>query len=309
MKMNINNFVKFGRNDENHPARKIQDINKGENKMKRITFITALLAFTIIVSDLFMPTRSFSQTAENNWPTAEEITRNINARDEGKHVSRTLKMELINRKGKKRVRITRAFRKYFGEEKRTILFYESPKNVKDTGFLTFDYPDSKRDDDQWLYLPALRKVRRISASDRGDYFLGTDFTYEDIKKETKVSIDDYTRKTIGEEIIDGHRTYLIESIPVNKKIAKELGYGRVLLWVDAEIWMVRKSEFWDVRGKTLKTILTKDIRLVQGIWTSHRIEAENHKTHHNTIFIFSNVDYESEVKDDIFTERSLKRGL
>ena len=174
-------------------------------------------------------------------------------------------MELINRKGKKRVRITRAFRKYFGEEKRTILFYESPKNVKDTGFLTFDYPDSKRDDDQWLYLPALRKVRRISASDRGDYFLGTDFTYEDIKKETKVSIDDYARKTIGKEIIDGHRTYIIESIPVNKKIAKELGYGRVLLWVDAEIWMVRKSEFWDVRGKTLKTILTKDIRLVQGI--------------------------------------------
>ena len=307
--MNINNFVKFGRNDENYPAGKIQVINKGENKMKRITFITALLAFTIIVSDLFMPTLSFSQTAENNWPTAEEITRNINARDEGEQVSRTLKMELINRKGKKRVRVTRAFRKYFGEEKRTILFYESPKNVKDTGFLTFDYPDSKRDDDQWLYLPALRKVRRISASDRGDYFLGTDFTYEDIKKETKVSIEDYTRKTIGEETIDGHRTYIIESIPVNKKIAKELGYSLVLSWVDAEIWMIRKAEYWDVRGKMLKTIQNKGIFLVQGIWTSHRIEAENHKTKHKTIFIFSDVDYQSEVKDDIFTERALRRGL
>jgi len=221
----------------------------------------------------------------------------------------TLKMELINRKGKKRERVTRGFRKYFGEEKRTILFYESPKNVKDTGFLTFDYPDPKRDDDQWLYLPALRKVRRISASDRGDYFLGTDFTYEDIKKESKVSIEDYTRKTIGEETIDGHHTYIIESVPVNKKIAKELGYGRVMQWVDAEIWMIRKSDFWDERGKTLKTIYNKDIRLVQGIWTSHRIEAENHKTKHKTIFIFSDVDYQSEVKDDIFTERALRRGL
>ncbi len=143
----------------------------------------------------------------------------------------------------------------------------------------------------------------------GDNFLGTDFTYEDIKKETKVSIDDYTRQTIGEEIIDGHRTYLIESIPVNKKIAKELGYGRVLQWVDAEIWMIRKSEFWDVRGKTLKTIQSKEIRLVQGIWTTHRIEAENHKTNHKTVFIFSDVDYQTEVKDDIFTERALKRGL
>ena len=73
--------------------------------------------------------------------------------------------------------------------------------------------------------------------------------------------------------------------------------------------MVRKSEFWDVRGKTLKTIQSKEIRLVQGIWTSHRIEAENHKTKHKTIFIFSDVDYQSEVKDDIFTERALRRGL
>ncbi len=309
MKMNINNFVKLGMNDENHSAQKIHVTNKGDNKMQRITFIGTILAFTFIVSDFMMPAFSYSQSAVNNWPPAEEITKRINARDEGKQVSRTLKMELINRKGKKRERVTRGFRKYFGEEKRTIIFYVSPKNVKDTGFLTFDYPDSKRDDDQWLYLPALRKVRRISASDRGDYFLGTDFTYEDIKKESKVSIDDYTRKTIGEETIDGHRTYIIESIPVNKKIAKELGYGRVMQWVDAEIWMVRKSEFWDVRGKTLKTIQSKEIRLVQGIWTSHRIEAVNHKTKHKTIFIFSDVDYRSEVKDDIFTERALRRGL
>ena len=267
------------------------------------------LAVTLVVSAILLPTHSYSQTAVNSWPAAEEIVKRINDRDEGMQVTRTLKMELINRKGKKRERVTRGFRKYFGEEKRTVIFYESPKNIKDTAFLTFDYPDSKRDDDQWLYLPALRKVRRISASDRGDYFLGTDFTYEDIKKESKVSIDDYTRKTIGEETIDGHRAYIIESIPVNNKIAKELGYGRVLQWVDAEIWMVRKSEFWDVRGKTLKTIQSKEIRLVQGIWTSHRIEAENHKTKHKTIFIFSDVDYQSEVKDDIFTERALRRGL
>ena len=309
MKMNINNIVKITMDDKNHPVLKNHVTNKGDNKMQRIISMATKLAVTLVVSAILLPTHSYSQTAVNSWPGAEEIVKRINDRDEGMQVTRTLKMELINRKGKKRERVTRGFRKYFGEEKRTVIFYESPKNIKDTAFLTFDYPDSKRDDDQWLYLPALRKVRRISASDRGDYFLGTDFTYEDIKKESKVSIDDYTRKTIGEETIDGHRTYIIESIPVNKKIAKELGYGRVLQWVDAEIWMVRKSEFWDVRGKTLKTIQSKEIRLVQGIWTSHRIEAENHKTKHKTIFIFSDVDYQSEVKDDIFTERALRRGL
>ena len=115
MKMNINNFVKLRMNDENHSVQKIHVTNKGENKMKRLILIGGILAFTIMVSDFLLPTLSYSQTAVNSWPTAEEITRRINARDEGKQVSRTLKMELINRKGKKRERVTRGFRKYFGE--------------------------------------------------------------------------------------------------------------------------------------------------------------------------------------------------
>ena len=98
-------------------------------------------------------------------------------------------MELIDRRGKSRVRETMGYRRYYGEEKRTVLFYQSPTNVRGTGFLTYDYPNADTDDDQWLYLPALRKVRRISSSDRGDYFLGTDFTYEDIKKETRIATD------------------------------------------------------------------------------------------------------------------------
>ncbi len=278
--------------------------------MKRLTMISiAILTINVVILGNFFQAIPSTKTESNDLPSGDEIARRINARNEGEAVSRNLTMELIDRRGKKRVRETRSFRKYYGEKKHTVIFYESPKNVKDTAFLTYDYPEANRDDDQWLYLPALRKVRRISASDRGDYFLGTDFTYEDIKKETKVSIEDYTRKTIGEEIIDGHRCYIVEAIPVNKKVAKELGYGRVVQWVDAEIWMARKSDFWDVRGNRLKTTHIKEIRQVQGIWTGHRLEVENHKTGHKTIFTFSDVDYESKVKDDLFTERSLRRGI
>lgn len=277
--------------------------------MKRIAFITLSLTLLLTLSQLFIPIFSSAQTVETDWPTGDEIAQRINARNEGAFVSRNLTMELINRRGKKRVRETRGFRKYFGEEKRTVIFYLTPKNVKDTAFLTYDYPEANRDDDQWIYLPALRKVRRISSSNRGDYFLGTDFTYEDIKKESKVSIEDYSRKTIGEETIDGHLCYVVEAISVNQKVAKELGYSRVVQWVDAEIWIIRKAEFWDVRGNSLKTIYNKDIRQVQGIWSTHRIEAKNHKTGHKTIFTFSDIDYEGEVKDDLFTERALRRGI
>lgn len=262
----------------------------------------------LVISSLFAATVSV-QAANINWPSGDDIARQINARNEGEAVSRDLKMELIDRRGKRRIRETRGFRKYYGQEKRSVIFYKRPKNVKGTGFLTYDYPETGRDDDQWLYLPALRKVRRISASDRGDYFLGTDFTYEDIKLETKVSIEDYKRKTIGEDTVDGHHCYVVEAIPVNKKVAKELGYGRVQQCVDDAIWMVRRSQFWNVRGNRLKTIYSRNIRLVQGIWTAHRLEVNNHKTKHRTIFTFRNVDYLRGVKDRVFSQNALRRGL
>jgi len=256
---------------------------------------------------------SSSYAVENSLPSGLEIADKINARDEGQTVSRRLTMEMIDRRGKKRVRETQGYRKYFpgtnGEEKRTVIFYLTPRNVKDTAFMTYDYPQASKDDDQWLYLPAMRKVRRISASDRGDYFLGTDFTFDDIKKETKVTIEDYNRKTLRTDTIDGHKVYVVESTPVSKEVAKELGYSKVVQWVDADIWIIRKAKFWGIRGKELKTISSSEIKQVQGIWTIHRMEVVNHKTKHRTNFTFSEVDYETQVKDALFTKRTLRRGL
>jgi outer membrane lipoprotein-sorting protein len=251
---------------------------------------------------------SVSDVAAESLLAGEEIARRINARNEGEVVSRFITMAMTDRSGSVRVRETNSLRKYFGKEKRTIIFYLSPSNIKDTAFLTYDYPEADRDDDQWLYLPAARKVRRISASDRGDYFLGTDFTYEDIRKETKVGLEDYLWKTLGEETIDGHRCFLVEQIPVNEKTAKELGYSKVHSWVDAEIWMVRQAKYWDVAGNPLKTLQVREITLIQDIWTAHQISVENHKTGHKTVFTFKDVDYGKSVKDEMFTEDTLRRG-
>lgn len=175
--------------------------------------------------------------------------------------------------------------------------------------MIFDYSDPDRDDDQWLYLPAARKVRRISSADRGDYFLGTDFTYDDMKNETKVSATDYNHTTIGQEDVDGHPCYIVEGIPVDDETAKELGYGKTRAWIDADIWMVRKGEFWDIRGNPLKTMQSQDIREIDGVWTPHELTVKNHKTGHTTHFKFSDVDYETPVEDDVFTERALVRGV
>lgn len=266
--------------------------------------VIAGILLTMAFGFLHAPDAVFAQEM-----SALDVMSKVVTRNDGAYASRNLTMQLIDKRGKSRVRKTRGFRKYFGEDKRTVLFYLSPANIKDTAFLTYDYKDTERDDDQWLYLPAARKIRRISSADRGDYFLGTDLSYEDIKNENKPNLSDYTYKHLGKEMVDSVECLLIEATPVSEKVARELGYGKVVSRIDPKIWMVRKSEFWDIKGNPLKVVEIKDIKRIDGIWTSHEILAENHKTRHKTRFIFSDVDYKTAVDDKWFETRQLKRGL
>jgi predicted RND superfamily exporter protein len=273
-------------------------------RVKVATTASAIVALVLSGYLLTTNTASAETLPDGRW-----LAQQINDVEEGVQRSSKLSMKMIDRRGKERQRETLTFRKYYGQEKRTVLFYQSPKNVKDTGFLTYDYPDADKDDDQWLYLPALRKARRISASDRGDYFLGTDFTYEDIKKEGKFELTDYHFKTLEMSSWSGKEVLLLEAIPVDEETAKELGHSKVLAWVDPSNWIVLKSQSWDINQNELKTTVMSDIRKVDGIWTRHSLIIDNHKTGHHTEFSFSQVDYNTEVKDRIFTRQALTRGV
>lgn len=286
----------------------IEPVSIAGNRLLSITLpFTALLLTPLVLSPSHSYADDVSQT--QSLPTGQWIVDQVNGMDDGHQVTRNLKMTLIDRRGKQRIRNTLGYRKYFGDDKRTVLFYLSPTNVKDTGFLTYDYPaQSPTEDDQWLYLPALRKVRRISASDRGDYFLGTDFTYEDIKKEGKLDPNDYHYETLRQEPLHGRETLHLSATPSSEAIAQELGYSKVELWIDQESWLVVKANYWDIRNNRLKTLIADDIRQVDGIWTRHKMTMSNHKTGHTSEFVFSDVDYQSSVKDSLFTKRSLSRG-
>lgn len=246
--------------------------------------------------------------AETRLPAVEQVIANMNSRDDGESVQRAMVLTLTDRRGHSRVERTMAFRRYDGDTKQTAIFYTEPANVNGTAFLTWDYPEADRDDDQWLYLPALRRVRRISASDRGDHFLGTDFTYEEIKKESKIEAQDYRFTLLGEEQVDGHHTWVVEAIPRNEEIANALGYSKVVMRVDSEIWMPRLWEFWDVAGNFLKTVHNRRIEQVDGIWSTLEILAENHKTGHSTRLEFLDTDYETPVPERLFQTNALKRG-
>ncbi|MGO1119733.1 outer membrane lipoprotein-sorting protein [Rhodovibrionaceae bacterium A322] len=269
--------------------------------------VTRSLLILAIAAGLYGGLTTAVRADENlSGPAIMEM---VVARDEGAWVTRKLVMELTDRNGATRTRETFGYRRYYGEEKRTVLYYTAPANVKGTGFLTYDYPEADRDDDQWLYLPALRKVRRISAANRGDYFLGTDFTYEDMKKENKVALEDYSFTFLHTEDVNGRALLVVEGKPVSQEVAEELGYGRARWYVDPEIWIARRTEIWDVAGNPLKTIDNDSIEEIQGIWTVLDLQVLNHKTQHHTRFIFSDIDYDKEVKDRVFKTSALKRGL
>ncbi len=272
-------------------------------------FVAALCLASLGIGAAYGPAVHAAQADSGALPSGDEVAQRINARDDGESVSRRIVMELTDKSGKKRVRETRSYRKYVDGDRKIVIVYDEPTNLRGTAFLTFDYADSEAEDDQWLYLPALRKSRRIAGAERGDSFMGTDFTYDDMKQETKVSLADYTRRTLSMTETDGVPIYEVEAIPVSEDVASALGYSRVVSQVDGGIWMIRSSRFWDLQGNLLKTVTFEDIREVDGIWTPHRLSVENHKTGHHTVFVVSEVDYDVDLVDRIFTREAMSRGF
>ncbi|RLA56907.1 MAG: hypothetical protein DRR04_13630 [Gammaproteobacteria bacterium] len=282
-----------------------------------------VLAIVLVAAFFFIPPTASAQEAaepaaegeilpaESPAPmslSAMDLVQRVNTVNDGEFVTRNLSMQLINRRGKERVRDTVIYRKYYGEEMRTIVFYLSPTNVRNTSFLTWDYPEADIDDDQWLYLPALRKVRRISSADRGDYFMGTDFTYEDIKLDGKLSESDYNFEVLQAPSDRTDGFYKLAAVPRDRETARELGYSHIEFVVDPLNWLVVGGEFSDLKGNLLKTLSVTESAQVDGIWTRQRIEVSNHKTGHRTIFSFSDIDYTTAVDDGLFSKRAMERG-
>lgn len=263
-----------------------------------------LIVLLTLSVQLFSPAKGETITL-----SGRVIAENVYARDDGEHVDQTLIMELTDKSGKTRRRDTRLVRKEYGDVHKTLITIRSPSALKGTSFLTFDYQNATRDDDQWLYLPAMRRERRISASDRGAYFLGTDFTYEDMKERTRLSLHDFEFALIDRAVEGASDLRWIEALPKSESTAHELGYGKIEALVDTSTWMYQRLVYWDVALNPLKEITLSDIAKIDGIVTAQTIRCENLKTGHTTTFQFTDIDYASPIDDRLFTVAAMRRGL
>ncbi len=239
---------------------------------------------------------------------ARAIAQAVYDRDDGKTISQDMKMILIDKNNNERVRSIKTFGKDFGKDDYKIMFFKTPADVKDTAFLTYDYDDASKDDDQWLYLPALKKVKRIPTSDKSSSFMGSDFSYYDM---TKRNVDDYSYKVLKHMDVRGHDTTMMESIPVNEEVIEESGYIKTIGLVREDIDMVVRSIAFMKNGDTKYLDVTK-MHEQDGVWVIDEMvmtTKQGKVTTHKTILQFTNIKVNKPIDDDVFTTRRLEKGL
>jgi len=264
------------------------------------------MSIKIILSTLAVLTMMSPPLYASEPTTGLEVMKLVEARDDGDDLIKKTTQRLIDKRGNVREREMISFSKDYGLDSKSVSYFLAPANVRDTAMLTWDYADEARDDDQWLYLPALKKVRRISSSDRGDYFMGTDFTFEDIKSTPELG--DYHWTLVGSDKLDGFDVWVVDAEPKTKDLKKDLGYSKVRYYVRKDIDMYIKVDFWDRKDRELKHLVSTGIKQVDGIWTVTGGVMSNVQTHHKTELTFSNHQYNTGLSDRMFTERMIKRG-
>jgi Outer membrane lipoprotein-sorting protein len=239
--------------------------------------------------------------------SAREIMEKVDARDDGDHSVEDLEMVLIDEHGGERVRKLRAYGRDVGPDEQSIMFFVSPADVERTGFLTYDYKDPARDDDQWLYLPALSRTKRIATADKSGSFMGSDFSYADM---TKRPLDRYQYTLMKELEIDGHPVWQIEAVP-NEQEQDETGYTKSVSFVRKDNFVVVRGVSWVKKGSRLKYYEVKKLEQIDGIWVATEMDMATRKgeeTLHRTRLSAKNVHFGQKQRDDFFTVRQLEKG-
>jgi len=235
--------------------------------------------------------------------TGREIIQKVKDRPDGD--TRYAEMELILRKknGSTRQRKVNSWAMDEGKDTKKLMFFTYPGDVKGTGFLTWDYDQIGKEDAKWLYLPAMKKTRRISgSSSKTDYFMGTDFTYDDMGSR---HIDEDKHRLLREEMKDEHKCWVVESVPTDKH---EI-YSRKVSWIRQDCLTASYVEYYDRLNKLHRVLKTSDIRKVQGFWTIHKMEMKNMQTEHSTIIIVKNPRYNEKTDKSLFSVAKLEKGL
>ena len=210
-------------------------------------------------------------------------------------------MTLISKKGSERVRNIHQYFIDLGEIEKQIMFFSAPADVKNTSFMNWSYDDPTKDDDQWLYLPALKKVKRIASTNKDNEFMGSDFTYADMEKR---SPERDSHKFIKNDTYNGEEVWVVEATP-----KEEEQYSKKVAWISKEKHIPLKIDFYDEDGELLKTLTIKGVEKIGNYWVIVKQEMKNSQKDQKTVIVLTNVRVDKGLSESKFTQREMERGL
>ena len=253
---------------------------------------------SILFTWLLFASSAGAQTATDIMKKQQEL---LKTQDEYE----TQNMVLVNPQGQKRERKVSRFTKTDKSGLNKILIrFLSPRDVENTGLLTWERKGG--DDDQWLYLPAVGKPKRIASSGKKNRFMGTDFSYEDLRPEP---LDAYAYKLLGSESCDGKSCFVIEAVPKTEKEKQDSGYSKRKFWVLKDNHFSVKREFYDNTGTLEKIERSSDLKSLGGtLWRANSIAMEDVKKKTKTILTNEERKVNQGLSEQLFTERELTKG-
>jgi hypothetical protein len=240
-------------------------------------------------------------------PSADEIMRSNFLTSKVLDSTSEATFRLITRSGQERVRDTESKTKLIEgttDNMRVVVFL-SPSDIRGTKTLLVEH--SGKDDDIWIYLPAMKKVRRLVSNNKKDSFVGTDFSYGDVIGQ---KVEDWDHKLLREEAVDRRPCYVIESTPRRASVRDDSGYSKRVNWIDKESAVAVRGEIYDLGGGLLKKLTAQKVQSVEpanGKWQPMTITAENVQTGHKTIIDFKQFKADVGVASDVFTSRYLEQ--
>jgi len=261
--------------------------------MKNLQLTTAIIAMIIAIG--------FSPEITGQNLSGKQIIEKVYNRPAGDDQTSDLTMTLINKSGDQRVRKIKQFTKDLGDLEKSIMFFLSPADVKNTSFMSWAY-DSDQSDDQWIYLPALKKTKRISSDSKSDYFMGSDFTYDDLGDR---KLEDDTHKLLREETMDGKECYVVESLSKDE----DYMYSKTVVWVNKSNFIGVQKEFYDEDEDLLKVLAIKEVEEISGIWVITNSEMKNVQKNHRTTMVLNNIQINTGMSESKFSERMMMRGI
>ncbi len=244
---------------------------------------------------------SFNAAAETPEEKGLAIAQEADRRDTGwGDLQAQMSMLLRNRHGEESLRQMRVKSLEVDDDgDKSLIVFDEPRDVKGTALLTFSH--KVKDDDQWLYLPALKRVKRIASRNKSGPFMGSEFAFEDLASQ---EVEKYTYRFIEDGEFDGKPVFVMERYPVSKYS----GYTRQVVQVDKERYIPLKIEFYDRKNALLKTLIFKGYKqYLEQFWRADEMFMENHQTGKSTLLTWKDYKFRTGLKDSDFTRNSLKR--